>query len=147
MKNSRRLKLFGIATIIAVVLLVAVEIGVRLSGAVDFLTYAVDNGIGYMGSQISRGVSSTNIIGFSTTEAWARIAHGSQPDILIIGNSVVMGGNPFEQKEKLGPLIQRDLGLYGLKLVDITRSPEWNETLYRDATHPNGNVALSRIPG
>jgi lysophospholipase L1-like esterase len=35
----------------------------------------------------------------------------------------------------------------GLKLIDVARNPDWNETLYRDGLHPTatGNAVLARI--
>ncbi len=42
-----------------------------------------------------------------TAEAWNP---ARRPNVLLIGNSVVMGGNPYDQKDKLAPLISSATG-------------------------------------
>jgi hypothetical protein len=89
------------------------EIGVRLIGAVSFPTYHVDGEIGYIPNPdqqgnflfVHRWVFNDRSMG--TDRPWNP---NSEPNVLLIGNSVVMGGNPYDQKDKLGPLIQQEVG-------------------------------------
>lgn len=37
-------------------------------------------------------------------------APDKKPDVLLIGNSIVLGGLPYDRDDKLGPLLQKDLG-------------------------------------
>jgi hypothetical protein len=90
-----------------------VEIGIRESGLVDFPIYTIDGEIGYTPKANQAGR-------FLGKNAWVfndrsmGIDRPWQPDesenTLLIGNSVVLGGNPYDQKDKLGPLIQHDMG-------------------------------------
>jgi hypothetical protein len=98
----------------AVVALVALtELGVRVAGLVDFPTYVRDDYFGYVPRPGQSGL-------FLTTNAWffndrsMGVAEPWQPqpsrtDILLIGNSIVLGGNLYDQRDKLGPLIQSHL--------------------------------------
>jgi len=38
---------------------------------------------------------------------WRQEKH---PDFLLIGNSIVLGGNPINHDDKLGPLLEKELG-------------------------------------
>src|SRR5437899_1649918 len=110
MKTFRTLKVtaLGLAAV-----LIATEIGVRLSGVVDFPVYAVDNEIGYIpkpsqsGSFLHKNAWVFNDRSMGTASPWDP---SKRPNILFIGNSIVMGGNPYDQKDKLGPLTQQGIG-------------------------------------
>lgn len=109
----KRFKLFGTAALCAAGLLLALEIGVRLTGALDSPTYALDSSIGYIvkpnqsGKFLRKNSWVFNDRCMGTYSPWKP---EGRPNILLIGNSIVMGGNHYEQKDKLGPLIQQDLG-------------------------------------
>src|ERR1035438_8247662 len=87
-------------------LLAATELAVRLSGVVDFPTYLTDSEIGYLprpnqsGSFLHINDWVFNDRSMGTAAAWDS---SKRPNLLLIGNSVVMGGNPYAQKDKLGP--------------------------------------------
>jgi len=89
------------------------ELALRAIGAVDFPIYHADNGIGYIplpnqsGSFLRTHAWVFNDRSMGTATKWSPAGH---PNILLIGNSVVMGGNPFDQKDKLGALLQQDIG-------------------------------------
>ena len=54
-----------------------------------------------------------------------------KPDLLLIGNSIVMGGNPYAQPEKLGPLLQNQLGdRVAVWPIAVGGWTEVNETVY-----------------
>jgi len=94
-------------------ILVIAEGIVRLAGLVDFPLYDVDDEIGYIPSPNQHGC-------FLKHKCWVFNEHSMgtalpwNPDlrsnILLIGNSIVMGGNHFDQPDKLGPLLQQNLG-------------------------------------
>jgi hypothetical protein len=64
-----------------------------------------------------------------------------KPGVLLIGNSIVMGGNPYDQAQKLGPLLQ---GLLGSSVtvwpIGVGGWTEVNETIYLER---NSDVARS----
>jgi hypothetical protein len=52
-------------------------------------------------------------------------------NLLLIGNSIVIGGNPFDQRERLGTLIERDLnGKYEVWPIAAGGWSNVNETVY-----------------
>lgn len=89
--------------------LVATEVAVRALGWVDFPVYVLDDEIGYypqpnqsgafMGT--NRWVFNNRSMGIATP--WKP---GNQTDVLLIGNSVVLGGNPYDQPDKVAPQMQ-----------------------------------------
>jgi lysophospholipase L1-like esterase len=95
-----------------VFLLVGTEGAVRLSGAVDFPIYNVDADIGYIpapnqsGKFLNKNTWVFNDRSMGTASPWNPTA---KPNTLLIGNSIVMGGNPYNQPDKLGPLLQAKL--------------------------------------
>jgi hypothetical protein len=110
MKLRRSIRWISIALLAALVL---GEVAVREAGMVDFPIYAVDDEIGYIPQPNQRGCFlnkrcwAFNDRSMSTAAAWNPALH---PNILLIGNSIVMGGNPYDQHDKLGPLVQQQLG-------------------------------------
>jgi hypothetical protein len=98
--------------LVVLVLLVGAELAVRLSGMVDFPIYHVDNEIGYIpepnqaGTFLHKNSWVFNDRSMGTAAPWSP----TRPGILLIGNSIVMGGNVYDQKEKLGPLLQQQMG-------------------------------------
>jgi hypothetical protein len=80
---------------------------------VDVPTYNVDKEIGYVvkpgqsGSFLRKNRWVFNDRSMGTEENRAPTKHAN---ILVIGNSIVMGGNPYDQKDKVGPLIQQGMG-------------------------------------
>ena len=93
--------------------LLFVEIGVRASGLTDFPTYHVQPGIEYWprenqsGAFLNTNDWSFNGKGMPISRTWSPNIH---PNLLLIGNSIVMGGNPYRQEEKLAPQLQKLMG-------------------------------------
>ena len=112
MKKSRpgwiKRTLIGVTAI-----LVVTEIALRLAGVVDVPVYSADDGIGYIVQPQQSGAFMRthtwvfNDRSMGTAAAWDPT---KKPDLLLVGNSIVMGGNPYAQPQKLGPLIQAQLG-------------------------------------
>ncbi len=90
-----------------------VEVAVRLSGLTDFPAYAVDDGIGYIarpdqsGRFLDKNAWAFNGKSMPTADPWAPVGRFN---VMLIGNSIVMGGNPLDQKDKLAPQISKDMG-------------------------------------
>jgi hypothetical protein len=89
------------------------EGAVRLSGITDFPVYSLDDTIAYLptpnqsGSFLRTNSWEFNDRSMGVKAPWTGTHH---PNLLLIGNSIFMGGNPFAQEEKLGPLLQQELG-------------------------------------
>ncbi|MDB6087204.1 MAG: uncharacterized protein JWN43_5085 [Gammaproteobacteria bacterium] len=98
---------------VALTLLGAAEIAARFSGVADFPIYGIDEGIGYIvkpnqaGRFLNKNAWFFNSKSMPTEHEWAPEVHS---DIMLIGNSIVMGGNAYDQKDKLAPLISGELG-------------------------------------
>jgi hypothetical protein len=106
---TNKAKLIGVTTAV----IIAVEIFLRVSGAVDFPTYNVDSEIGYLPKESQSGLF-LNKNDWHFNDKSMPIAQNwdptLRPNILLIGNSIVMGGNPYQQQDKLAPQIQKRLG-------------------------------------
>ncbi|MGO9993819.1 MAG: hypothetical protein ACLPTF_15080 [Steroidobacteraceae bacterium] len=112
--DSQKAKISILKCFVAVIALLAItEISVRLSGITDFPIYAVDNEIGYIvkpnqsGMFLNKNSWAFNSKSMPTAEEWNP---SLRRNILLIGNSIVMGGNPYEQKDKLAAFIASDTG-------------------------------------
>lgn len=123
---------------------VVIEITLRLAGVVDFPVYQVDDGIGYAirpnqaGAFLRTHSWVFNDRSMGTAAAWEPT---KKPDLLLIGNSIVMGGNPYAQPEKLGPLVQSQLGDHvAVWPIAVGGWTEVNETVYLER---NPDVASS----
>jgi hypothetical protein len=107
--DSRKAKTALLKGLVAVIALLGItEIAVRLSGITDFPVYAVDEEIGYIvkpnqsGRFLDRNSWAFNSKSMPTADEWNP---SLRPNILLIGNSIVMGGNPYDQKDKLAMVI------------------------------------------
>lgn len=89
-------------------LLAAAESGVRLMGLTDFPLYVSDNELGYIpapgqsGSFLNRNRWYFNDKSMGTASAFEPT---QRTDVLLIGDSIVLGGNSMDQALKLGPLL------------------------------------------
>ena len=96
----------------ALALLVIAEIGVREAGLVDFPVYVRDEHFGYApgpnqsGRFLNHNAWVFNDRGMGVEAAWRPAA---PTDVVIIGNSIILGGNTYDQKDKVVPLIQSRL--------------------------------------
>lgn len=98
-----------------IVLLIAIfsELGLRFVGIGNFPIYQIDPQIGYIPAPHQSGK-------FLQKNKWAfndksmgvaeRFQGSEKLDLLVIGDSLVYGGNPYRQDEKLGPQLQKKLG-------------------------------------
>ncbi|MDP8984915.1 MAG: hypothetical protein M3N97_07670 [Pseudomonadota bacterium] len=122
------------AGIAAIVLICVAEVTARLSGITDFAVYAVDSDMGYIvkpsqsGTFLHKNSWAFNSKSMPTTEEWNP---NLRPNVLLIGNSILMGGNPYDQKDKVAPLVMRDTAnKYSIWPVAIGGWSTVNEVAY-----------------
>jgi len=115
-------------------LIVFSEAGIRLIGLTDFPIYAVNSDIAYIpkpsqsGNFLNKNSWVFNDRSMGTVDNWNP---AKRSNILLIGNSIVMGGNPYTQQDKLGPLIGRGLGEdYSVWPIAAGGWTNVNETVY-----------------
>lgn len=89
-------------------LLVPAEIAVRISGIVDFPLYVANNEIGYIPAPSQSGdFLRKNHWQFNSKSMGAlEFAPSDAVDTLLIGDSVVLGGNPYREEDRLGPQLK-----------------------------------------
>jgi hypothetical protein len=107
------MKKFHKTSLIALTILLIGEGGLRMAGMVDFPLYGRDQELGYWIQPNQHGR-------FMNKNEWAfnnkgmPIERDFQPneaiDVPVIGNSIIMGGNAYDQKDKVAPLMQKALG-------------------------------------
>lgn len=109
MKSLRwRLVAAGLVT-----LLLLVEAVVRLAGLADFPTYLRSDAFGYVprsnqsGAFLGSNRWAFNDRGMGSERPWQP---SERADILLVGNSIVMGGNPYDEPDKVAPLLEERLG-------------------------------------
>jgi len=85
------------------------EISIRLLGLVDFPIYDANSTIGYIPSANQHGsFLNKNNWEFNALHMGApEFAPTSDTDILLVGDSIVLGGNPLGQSERLGPQLEQ----------------------------------------
>lgn len=94
------------------VLLVVTEVVVRCMGLVDFPIYQIDDQVGYFpqpsqsGAFLGRNRWVFNSSSMGIEAPWQP---SDRTDVLLIGNSVILGGNHYDQPEKVAPQIQRQV--------------------------------------
>lgn len=91
----------------------SIELFLRYEGFGSFPVYDLDQDMKYIPSASQHG----SFLNYNTwffnnrhmgnKEDWVPNRH---PSVLLIGNSIVLGGNPYEHEEKLGPLLEEALG-------------------------------------
>lgn len=90
--------------------LVIIEIIIRLFGLVDFPLFEANNLIGYAvkpnqsGSFMNKNDWVFNSLGMGGREF---VPKHDKTDVLLIGDSIVYGGNPYRQLDRLGPQMER----------------------------------------
>jgi hypothetical protein len=122
----------------AIGLLCLAEVAARVSGIADFPVYALDPQVGYIvrpnqsGKFLDKNAWVFNNRSMPTERVWG-VESGGKPNVMLIGNSVVMGGNPLDQKDKLGPLFTADMGsAYSVWPIGIGGWTTVNEMAYLD---------------
>jgi len=105
----KKIALWGAAG--AAALLLALEVGLRLGGVLDVPLFRIDPHAGYIERPSQSGA-------FMRKHRWAYNDHqlGSEAPfrptgVLLVGDSVVNGGNPLDHSEKLGPMLEKTLGV------------------------------------
>ena len=116
------------------VFLIATEVGIRQFGLIDFPVYLANSNIGYIplpnqsGAFLNNNTWIFNDRSMPTGVKWNASLH---PNILLIGNSIFMGGNPYKQSDKIGNLLQQDIGEnYSIWPIATGGWTNVNETVY-----------------
>ena len=108
-KTTRSIKDPIFRLLIAGSLLLGVsELLVRALGAIDFPLYDADSTIGYIpkANQSSSFLNKNDWV-FNEHHMGSRaFAPDTKIDVLLIGDSIVLGGNPLKQSERLGPQLE-----------------------------------------
>lgn len=125
-----------ISAVLFVVLFTSAEMYLRYAGFSSYPVYDIDPQIKYIpaanqhGSFLNHNAWYFNDRHMGNIANWTAAKH---PNILLMGNSIVLGGNPFNHPDKLGPLLERDLG--GRYTVWSAAAGGWsniNEMTYLD---------------
>jgi len=84
------------------------EITARSLGVVDFPLYDADSTVGYIPKANQNGsFRNTNNWIFNEYHMGSRpFAPSAKTDVLLVGDSIVLGGNPLKQNERLGPQLE-----------------------------------------
>lgn len=109
-RHSRPRRWLRRAALGAVLALLVAELGLRAAGLVDFPLHDADPRIGYIPRASQSGA-------YLRHNHWQinEKSQGSPPwqpnrrTDLLLGDSIVWGGNPLDQPQKLGPTLQRTL--------------------------------------
>lgn len=108
------------------------ELFTRCQGVIDFPIYQVDQEIGYIprasqeGSLVNRFTWKVNEKNM-TSGSWAP---NQKPDLLLIGDSIVWGGEEYRHGEKLGTALQDCLPLWSVWSVGASGWSIPNEAEY-----------------
>ncbi|GGX14328.1 hypothetical protein GCM10007242_20920 [Pigmentiphaga litoralis] len=102
-------------------LLIVAEIATRQLGLLDFPLYEANADIGYVPKPNQQGAFlNKNDWQFNSRSMGApEFEPGPGPNVLLVGDSIVDGGNPYRQQERLGPLTQKALAPSGVKVWPI----------------------------
>lgn len=104
--TGRRLH-YSVLGLLVVTLLA--EAGLRLSGITNFPVYSTDSEIGYVPSpnQVGSFLNANRwVINDRNMNVAAKFTPSGQQDLLLTGDSVVWGGNAYDQPDKLGSQLQ-----------------------------------------
>lgn len=108
---NRRAWRAGSLSIMAV--LVLAEFVARICGLLEFPIYRADAYVGYWPAPGQSG-RFLNRNHWAFNEHSMGVAQAFQPslrkDVLLVGDSIVLGGNPLDQSERLGPRLTRETG-------------------------------------
>ena len=107
------MKKIALNSVVAILVIVAWgELCVRLLGISDFPIYQIGGDVNYIPKPNQRGIFFTNDWYFNDKSMPIKnnFNPAIHPDVLLIGNSIVMGGNTYRQDDKLTSLIQDEIG-------------------------------------
>lgn len=108
------MKIFGWFALALVALLVAVEIAFRLAGVLNFPLFSAGPPYGYIPQPNQRGAflhkNDWVFNELSMGSARRFETPGAAIDTLLVGDSIVSGGNPYRQADRLGPQLEKHLG-------------------------------------
>jgi hypothetical protein len=133
MDRRRRVK---IALACLTVIAISSEIGLRLLGAGSYPLYDIDDEIKYIpsanqhGTYFNRYAWHFNDRHMASRFNWSAEKH---PNLVLVGNSIVLGGNTSKHDEKLGALLEKEL--MGRYIVWPVAAGGWsnvNEMAYLD---------------
>lgn len=97
----------------ALAVLIVAEVAVRACGLVSFPLYRADAYIGYWASpgQSGRFLNKNRWVFNERSMGVAEAFRPDRrPDVLLIGDSIVLGGNPLDQADRLGPRMMKLTG-------------------------------------
>ncbi|WP_024298405.1 hypothetical protein [Methylomicrobium lacus] len=91
------------------ILFLSAEVSVRLLGLIDFPIYDANPIIGYIPAANQHGrFLNKNYWQFNSWHMGAPdFLTNSKPDVLLVGDSIVLGGNMLAQEDRLGPQLQK----------------------------------------
>ncbi|VFU07019.1 hypothetical protein [Methylocella tundrae] len=110
---SDRYRKFIYSTAIAILVFAAIEGLLRLLGFGSFPIYDVDSQSEYIPSSNQKGVFLNKNNWFfndrhlGNAENWNP---GKRPNVLLVGNSILLGGLPYNQPDKVAPRLEKALG-------------------------------------
>lgn len=101
-----------ILVVLATAGLVCGEVGVRLAGFVDFPLYEANAVMGYIPAASQSGsFLNKNTWRFNELHMGAVPFKPTRNNVLLVGDSIVLGGNPLSETDRLGPKLQKILPL------------------------------------
>ncbi len=106
--NTHKFKKLSFILLIFLFAIGCSEILVRYKGAIDFPIYDANSVIGYIPTANQKGIFlNKNNWQFNALHMGApEFFPTSASDILLVGDSIVLGGNPLDQSERLGAQLQ-----------------------------------------
>jgi lysophospholipase L1-like esterase len=129
-------RLLAIVFCVTMLGLISLEAYFRYAGYGSYPIYDIGDEIKYIpaanqhGNFLNRNAWYFNDRHMGNISNWRREKH---PNVLLIGNSIVFGGNPFNHDDKLGPILEKDLGAgYAVWSVAAGNWSNVNEMAYLD---------------
>jgi hypothetical protein len=108
-----RRRLIVITVIFFTFLAISSEIYLRYAGFGSYPIYDIDNEIQYIPAANQHGRFRNRDAWFFNNRHMENISNWSReihPNLLLIGDSIVLGGDTFNPEDRLGPLLEKDLG-------------------------------------
>lgn len=101
----------GFLVLVTLILVATAEMGARVAGTIDFPIYRVDDQIGYLPEPNQHGeyLRQNRWVVNDRSMSTGRWEPNAARDLLLIGGSLVWGGNLLSQPQKIGPLLERKM--------------------------------------